>query len=165
MPAPEPNQIIPKRLLYICTHNRCRSIIAEAVTNKLAGGRIQAASAGSQASGEVHPLTFQYLQEKGFSCDGLRSQSWDDFAHFQPNVILTMCDQAATETCPIGFGNTPSVHWGLPDPSRSRGDTERSRAAFYATIDELTNRVNKMLSLNLDTASDQQLVQALLSLA
>jgi arsenate reductase len=166
MPAPEPNQVIPKQLLYICTHNRCRSIIAEAVTNKLAGGRIQATSAGSQASGEVHPLTFQFLREKGFSCDGLRSQSWDAFAHLEPNVILTMCDQAATETCPIiRFRNTPSVHWGLPDPSRSRGDTDGNRALFYATIDELTNRVNKLLSLNLDTASDQQLVQALRSLA
>lgn len=156
---------MPKRLLYICTHNRCRSIIAEAVTNKLAGGRIEAASAGSQASGEIHPLTIRFLQEKGFSCDQLRSQSWDDFTHFEPNVILTLCDQAATETCPKWFDNTPSVHWGLPDPSRSRGNTDSSRALFYATIDEVRNRVNRLLSLNLDTASDQQLVQALRSLA
>ena len=156
---------MPKRLLYICTHNRCRSIIAEAVTNKLAAGRIEAASAGSQASGEIHPLTIQFLQEQGFSCEELRSQSWDDFAHFEPNVILTMCDQAATETCPIWFGTTPSVHWGLPDPSKSNGDADQIRALFYATIEEVTNRVNKLLSLNLETVNDQQLVQALRSLA
>ena len=165
MPAPEPNQVMPKRFLYICTHNRCRSIIAEAVTNKLAGGRIEAASAGSQASGDVHPLTLQSLQEKGFSCDGLRSQSWDDFMHFGPNVILTMCDRAASETCPTWFGSTPSVHWGLPDPSRLPGDTDQIRSQFYATIDEVTNRVNKLLSQNLDTANGQQWVQALRALA
>lgn len=110
-------------------------------------------------------MTLQFLQEKGFSCDGLRSQSWDDFRHFEPNVILTMCDQAATEVCPIWIGNTPSVHWGLPDPSRSLGDSDQIRLQFYAAIDEVTNRVNKLLSLNLDTANDQQWVQALRSLA
>ncbi|MFT4630564.1 MAG: arsenate reductase [Arenicella sp.] len=156
---------MPKRLLYICTHNRCRSIIAEAVTNKLAEGRIEAASAGSQESGEIHPLTLQFLREKDFSCDGLRSQSWDDFAHFEPNVILTMCDQAATETCPIWFGSTPSIHWGLPDPSRLLGDTDQVRSRFYTTIDDVRNRVEKLLKLDLDNASDQQWVQALRSLA
>ena len=152
---------MPKRFLYICTHNRCRSIIAEAVTNKLAGSRIKAASAGSQASGEVHPLTIQFLQEKGISCGELRSQSWDDFEAFEPNVILTMCDQAAAETCPLWFDRTPTVHWGLSDPSKSSGNVNQFRELFYATIDEVTKRVNKLLSLPLETIDDQQLTQAL----
>lgn len=76
-----------------------------------------------------------------------------------------MCDQASAETCPTWFGTTPSVHWGLPDPSQSSGDADQSRALFYATIDEVTRRINKLLSLNLENASDQQLLQALRSLA
>ena len=106
------------KLLYICTHNRCRSILSEAITNSLAGDLIIARSAGSQPADEVHPLSMKYLRQMGYTVTGLRSESWHNFAQFQPDVVITVCDSAAGEACPAYFGNSIKIHWGMADPSK-----------------------------------------------
>jgi len=130
------------RILYICTHNRCRSILSEAVTNTFAGQLIEAKSAGSQPVGEVHPLSIKYLAEQGIDTDMLQSQSWDEFESFAPDIVVTVCDSAAGETCPVWFGQSLKVHWGLADPSKLEGDAHIIANAFRATIEEIKLRVN-----------------------
>ena len=118
------------KILYICTHNRCRSILSEAITNHFASDHIQAKSAGSQPAGEVHPLSLRYLNEAGISTEGLQSQSWDEFEDFKPDVVITVCDSAAGEACPVWFGQSIKMHWGLADPSKLEGTEEEIAAAF-----------------------------------
>ena len=98
------------KVLFVCTHNRCRSILSEAITNKIASGVIEAKSAGSQPVGEVHPLSLKYLAESGYSIEGLKSQSWDEFEEFAPDLVITVCDSAADEVCPVYFSNGTTLH-------------------------------------------------------
>ena len=135
------------KILYICTHNRCRSILSEAITNHVAGDRIIAKSAGSQPSGVVHPLSIHYLKEANISVDGLQSQSWDEFEDFKPDVVVTVCDSAAGDACPVWFGNSVKVHWGLADPSKIEGSEEEKAEGFRACIAEITERVNKLIPI------------------
>jgi arsenate reductase len=135
------------KVLYICTHNRCRSILSEAITNAKSGGRIIAKSAGSQPSGAVHPLSLKYLAEAGFATDDLKSQSWDEFEAFEPDVVITVCDSAANETCPVWFGNTLKVHWGLEDPSKIDGSEEAIAQAFRETMGKIEVRVDSLMRI------------------
>jgi arsenate reductase (thioredoxin) len=135
------------KILYICTHNRCRSILCEAITNHKANGVIEAKSAGSQPVGEVHPLSLKYLAEAGISVTGLASQSWDEFEKFAPDIVITVCDSAAGEACPVWFGKTLKVHWGLQDPSKLTGSEAEVAAAFRQTIDIINQRVDTLLAL------------------
>jgi arsenate reductase len=135
------------KVLYICTHNRCRSILSEAVTNHLAKGLIIAKSAGSQPVGQVHPLSLKYLSEEGITIDNLKSQSWDEFADFDPDVVVTVCDSAAQEACPVWFGNNLKVHWGLQDPSKLEGSDEIVAAAFIETINIIKDRVSRLIEI------------------
>lgn len=152
------------KILYICTHNRCRSILSEAITNSLAGNVIQAKSAGSQPAGEVHPLSIKYLNQTGHATDGLMSQSWDEFADFDPDLVVTVCDSAAGESCPLYFGNTLKVHWGLSDPSKVEGDEAQVEQAFLACISEITQRVEKLKQLAQQNLDQQSLKSALAAL-
>jgi arsenate reductase len=135
------------KILYICTHNRCRSILSEAITNDLASDSIEARSAGSQPAGIVHPLSLTYLKQAGYLTQGLQSQSWDDFEDFHPDVVVTVCDSAAGETCPVYFTNSIKVHWGLSDPSKVEGDEAAVEKAFLACIDKIAVRVKKLKSI------------------
>ncbi len=141
------------KLLFICTHNRCRSILAEAITNHVAEGRIQAASAGSSPQSEVHPKSLQYLTEHNIPTDGLSSQSWNDFEGFSPDAILTLCDTAAQESCPVWFDHSVLVHWGLADPSSQVCDEEQQRQSFNHTIDVIGRRINRLLEEDLNLLS------------
>ncbi len=132
------------KLLFICTHNRCRSILAEAIANHLSQGDLQAFSAGSSPQDRVHPLSLKYLKDNGIDATGLVSQSWDEFENSDPDAIITLCDDAAQETCPVWFDKTVQVHWGLVDPSRDLGDLSRERLAFNRTIDVLSRRVSSL---------------------
>lgn len=152
------------KILYICTHNRCRSILSEAITNHLAAGKIVAKSAGSQPAGEVHPLSTKYLNEAGIATDGLSSQSWDEFEDFAPDLVITVCDAAASESCPLYFGNSEKIHWGLRDPSKLAGSETQIAEAFRATIDEIKQRVQTLLALDLDTADKATLSASLRTL-
>lgn len=144
------------KILYICTHNRCRSILSEAITNHLSQGKLQAFSAGSQPAGQVHPLSLKYLAEKGISTQGLESKSWDGFENEQPDIVVTVCDSAAAEACPVWFGETVKVHWGLPDPSKLQGSEMEVRDAFYAVMETIEQRVRDLLELNLDALTKEE---------
>lgn len=152
------------KVLYICTHNRCRSILSEAITNHLSGGRIVAKSAGSQPAGEVHPLSLKYLREAGISVDGLQSQSWDDLQGFAPDLVVTVCDSAAGESCPLWFGSTLKVHWGLSDPSKLEGSDAELANAFKEAIQEISRRVEQLLALDVDVNDKDALKSALATL-
>lgn len=121
--------------------------MSEAITNHVAGNSITAKSAGSQPAGVVHPLSIQYLQEAVIPTDGLQSQSWDELVDFKPDVVISVCDSVAGEVCPVWFGKTVKVHWGLIDPSNMEGTAAEKAAAFRACIAEITARVQKLLSL------------------
>ena len=131
------------KLLFICTHNRCRSILCEAIASQRGAGSLQAASAGSAPVDAVHPLTLRYLEERGYQTSGLQSQSWEDLAAFNPDRVVTVCDSAAGETCPLWMGEVKKHHWGLPDPSRAEGSAAAIRSAFMAAIDRIENKVDE----------------------
>lgn len=131
-------------LLYLCTHNRCRSILSEAITRQNAKGVIDVRSAGNHPTGEVHPLTLKYLSEMRYDTQGLSSKA---FVNFKPDLVITVCDLAAQEKCPLWLGNTPKLHWGLSDPSKLEGTDEEKRQAFLATIHEIERRVDKLIDI------------------
>lgn len=135
------------KVLYICTHNRCRSILSEAITNHRAGDVLTARSAGSQPAGEVHPLSLRYLREAGVPINDLQSQSWDAFENFAPDVVITVCDSAAGESCPVWFGKTHKLHWGLEDPSKLEGNEETIAQAFRHTIATIEQRVERLAEI------------------
>ena len=153
------------RILFICTHNRCRSILAEAVTKHLAADRIVAASAGSEPAGAVHPLSIKYLKARGIPTSDLQSESWDLYANFQPDVVITLCDSAAKESCPVWFSSAAMLHWGLPDPSLEKTNGDSSKVAFENTIDILEKRINSLLSLPFEQFSMQERIDCLNQLA
>ena len=133
------------KLLFICTHNRCRSILCEAIASQRGAGFLEAASAGSAPVDAVHPLTLRYLGERGYQTTGLQSQSWEGLAYSNPDRVITVCDSAAGEVCPLWMGEVEKIHWGLPDPSRVEGDEEAVRSAFLAVIDRIENKVDEWL--------------------
>jgi arsenate reductase len=150
-------------ILFICTHNRCRSILSEAITNHLGEGKLHAFSAGSQPVGEVHPLSLKYLSAQGFPTEGLKSQSWDDFDPTKTDIpidlVVTVCDQAANEACPVWFGANGAVqkaHWGLTDPSKLQGSEAETAAAFNAVIDTIKKRVQTLLAVDLSAKASIQ---------
>ena len=145
------------KILFVCTHNRCRSILSEAITNHMSDGTLQAFSAGSQPVGQVHPLSIKYLNEKGIATDGLKSQSWDEFEAIAPDLVVTVCDSAAEETCPVWFGQTVQVHWGLQDPSKLEGTEEEVKEAFFSVIATIEKRVAQLLALDLSGCTQDEL--------
>jgi arsenate reductase (thioredoxin) len=149
------------KLLFICTHNRCRSIIAEAVTNHYGNDVLEARSAGSEPSGHVHPHSIRYLEAAGINTSGLRSQSWAEHEAWRPDIVITVCDQAAAEPCPVWFGEALQTHWGLADPSRLEGDDEQVATAFRQTIATLKSRIEKLLSANPQAMSPVELLKLL----
>jgi arsenate reductase len=160
MPVPD----TPKILLFVCTHNRCRSILCEALTNHLAGGGLQAFSAGSQPAGAVHPQTLAQLKARGIVTAGLKSQSWEVFADLAPDVVVTVCDSAAGEQCPLWMGATPKVHWGLLDPSKVPGPGPEQDAAFAAVIATIEGLLQHLLTLEPERLDRAGFVEALASL-
>lgn len=140
-------------VLFICTGNSARSIIAEAVLNHLGAGRFRAYSAGSQPAGQVNPLTIETLQSRKFDTAGLRSKSWDEFATPdapQMDFIFTVCDKAGGESCPLWPGHPVTAHWGFPDPAAVQGSWDDKLKAFATTFREISQRLRIFLNLPLD---------------
>ena len=152
------------KILFICTHNRCRSILSEAIANNQNDPRLVAASAGSQPVGEVHPLSVKYLSEAGISTEGLKSQSWDELEEFNADVVVTVCDSAAGETCPVWFGKSIKLHWGLEDPSKVQGTDEEVKAEFLKCMALIEERMQAILSLDLENLKGEALKEKLLAL-
>ena len=154
-------------VLFLCTGNSARSILAEALLNVRAAGRLRAWSAGSHPRGEVHPLALEVLRTCDIPVEGLRSKSWDEFAgdtapHM--DVVITVCDAAAAETCPLWPGGPVKLHWGLPDPAAVAGTHDEQLAAFAHTFTTLEKRIELLLSLPLDFLSPDELQQQLSNL-
>jgi arsenate reductase len=142
----------PYHVLFLCTHNAARSIIAECVMNRLGKGRFKAHSAGSQPRGSIHPSTLQLLAKLNYDTKSLSSKSWEEFA--RPGApaldfVFTVCDDAAGETCPVWPGQPMSAHWGLPDPSRVQGTDAERALAFADTHRMLTQRISIFCNLPL----------------
>ncbi|WP_049723318.1 arsenate reductase ArsC [Gilvimarinus polysaccharolyticus] len=145
------------KILFVCTHNACRSVLAEIVARKLGAGRLQSASAGSAPAGRIHPLTLDYLTTKGIATDGLSSQGMDEFESFAPDLVITVCDRAAGESCPLWMGDTAKAHWGLPDPSHTDGGPAAVTAAFDNVYQLITRRIERMLDEPLESMSAAEL--------
>ena len=148
-------------ILVICTGNSCRSIISEALFNHLGKGRIKAFSAGSQPLGRLNAGAVALLQRHGVATDGLSSKSWEAFENQAIDVVITVCDNAAGETCPVYLRPSPKAHWGLSDPGHVKGADEEVKAAFEATYRAMERRINLMLALPLEDMSSEALATEL----
>ena len=141
-------------VLFLCTHNSARSIIAECVMNRVGRGRFKAYSAGSQPSGKVHPMALELLKRLNYDTEGLRSKSWEEFtAPEAPELdfVFTVCDNAADEVCPVWPGQPMTAHWGLPDPSVATGNEAERAFAFADTHRMLSQRISIFVSLPLSS--------------
>jgi protein-tyrosine-phosphatase len=142
----------PYNILFLCTHNSARSILAECVTNRLGAGKFKAYSAGSQPSGRVHPYAMDLLKRLNYDTTTLRSKSWEEFTGPdapQLDFVFTVCDDAANEVCPVWPGQPMTAHWGLADPSRAEGNEAERRFAFADTHRMLNQRISIFTSLPL----------------
>ena len=137
------------KLLFLCTGNSCRSILAEATFNHLAPNGWSAMSAGSHPTGEVHPRALALLQRDGISTAGFRSKSWDALAD-TPDIVVTVCASAAGETCPAYLGPALRTHWGVEDPAKAAGTTAQIEAAFEEAYRILRKRIEAFLALPLE---------------
>jgi len=140
-------------VLFLCTGNSARSLMAEALLNTLGADRFRAFSAGSQPSGRVQPMAAELARSLGYPAERLRSKSWDEFARAdapEMDLVITVCDNAAGETCPIWPGQPTLAHWGVPDPVTENGDEDARRRAFVGAFATLRKRIELLLALPLD---------------
>ncbi len=158
-------------VLILCTHNSARSVLAEAMLNHHAarlGRDVRAFSAGSAPSGRVNPLALTVLADAGVATEGIRSKSWDEFAAASSpsmRIVITVCDSAANEVCPLWPGSPVNVHWGYPDPSYEAGDEAARHRAFDLTRQAIGYRMLQLLELPLVSMDDDALRTALLAIS
>jgi protein-tyrosine-phosphatase len=154
----------PFNVLFLCTGNSARSIIAEAILNREGRGMFRAFSAGSQPKGRVHPYTLDLLRKLNFDTDSYRSKNWNEFAGPDApklDFVFTVCDNAAGEACPFWPGQPMTAHWGLPDPAKAQGTEAERNLAFADTMRMLTQRIGIFVSLPLDKLSTLSLQKEL----
>ncbi len=151
-------------VLFLCTGNSARSILAESILNKLGEGKFRAFSAGSHPKGEVHPMALELLGKHGFPRDGLRSKSWDEFASpagLRLDFVFTVCDKAAGEVCPYWPGQPMTAHWGIPDPAAVDGTDVQKNLAFREAFRSLETRIKIFLSLPIASIDKMRLQERL----
>ena len=151
-------------MLFLCTGNSARSIMAECLVNRHGGGRFAGYSAGSAPRGEVHPLALELLDRRGYDTNGLRSKSWDEFEGEDAPVmdfVFTVCDHAANEPCPVWPGRPVSAHWGLEDPAGVQGTETERRGAFARAYGVLEERIKKFVALPLESLESGELKRKL----
>ena len=157
---------MPINLLFLCTGNSARSLIAEGVLRQLGGTAFNAFSAGSHPTGMPNPHAIAVLRQHDIDTSFARSKSWDEFAGADAphlDLIITVCDNAAGETCPIWPGRPATAHWGLPDPAAVDGPQQAITAAFAATYDELVRRITQLLGHHADATNIGALAQVMTS--
>lgn len=146
----------PLNVLFLCTGNSARSIIAELVLNRLGAGKFKAYSAGSKPLGHVHPYATDLLRKTHYDTSSLRSKSWEEFAKQgapELDFVFTVCDNAANEVCPVWPGQPMTAHWGLPDPAAAKGNEAEQILAFADTMRMLNHRIGIFVSLPFDKLS------------
>lgn len=151
----------PYNVLFLCTGNSARSIMAEAILNRAGQGKFRALSAGSQPKGQVHPYALDLLKKLHYDVSGLRCKSWQEFSGPDApklDFVFTVCDNAAKEACPFWPGQPMTAHWGVPDPAVATGTEAEVRFAFADALRMLTNRINIFVSLPLQSL-DQLILQ------
>lgn len=151
-------------VLFLCTGNSARSVLAEGFLNSAGAGRFQAFSAGSHPTGKVNPFALELLAKHGISTAGLRSKNWDEFARPgapEMHFIFTVCDSAAGETCPIWPGHPVTAHWGVADPAALQGSDEEKRRAFLDAFRLLSNRIRLFINLPFERLERRALKQKL----
>jgi len=154
----------PYHVLFLCTGNSARSILAEAILTRFSAGKFVAHSAGSQPKGQVHPLALELLAERNLPTDGLRSKSWDEFAGIEAphlDFVFTVCGNAAGEACPIWPAQPMSAHWGIDDPAAVTGSDAQKRAAFKKAFHELEARIRIFTNLSITSLDQTQLKERL----
>ena len=154
----------PYHVLFLCTGNSARSIMAEALLDHLGRGRFRAHSAGSHPTGKVNPFALAELRKSGLSAEGFRSKAWDEFAApGAPPIdfIFTVCDNAAGEACPVWPGKPVTAHWGIPDPAAVEGSDEEKSAAFHSAALALRRRIELFLALPLEKLDAHAMQQKL----
>ncbi len=134
-----------KNILVLCTGNSCRSVMAEVLINHMGEGQYKAVSAGSFPAGYVHPKSIEILERHGINAGEPRSKSWDEFANQNFDLVITVCDQAASESCPIFLGNYQKKHWSTPDPAKAVGTDDEIDQAFDDAFQMLKERIEKEL--------------------
>ncbi|GGK02332.1 arsenate reductase ArsC [Pseudomonas matsuisoli] len=149
------------RVLFMCTANSCRSILSEAMFNHLAPEGFEAVSAGSFPKGQVLPRSLTTLQQAGISIEGLSSKGNDVFESNPPDIVITVCDKAAGEACPVYFGPAVKSHWGLQDPSDVQGDEREVDAAFRGVLARIEQRCRAFLALPFERLSRDELKREL----
>jgi arsenate reductase len=151
-------------VLFLCTGNSARSIMAEAILNASGKGKFKAFSAGSRPTGQVHPLALELLKKNRIATEGLRSKDWSEFSHpgapFM-HFVFTVCDQAAAEPCPVWPGQPMTAHWGVQDPAAVLGAEEVKRRAFFKAYTELHRRISLFIDLPFDKFSKLALKEKL----
>lgn len=155
---------MPIKVLFLCTANSARSILFAATLSHLGQGRFEAHSAGSQPAGFVNPNALAELQRRGIPTEGIRSKSWDEYAGSDAltfDLVITVCDSAANESCPVFFGDFVKAHWGLPDPASIKGDSAVVEEAFCRTEDVIMARLQALVSLPFEALSREALQQEL----
>ena len=152
-------------VLFLCTGNSARSILSEAILERMGSDQFTAYSAGSFPRGEIHPAALKLLKDLGHRTDQLRSKSWDEFAGAsapQIDFIFTVCDNAAAETCPIWSGQPMTIHWGLPDPAAVEGSDDDITQAFTTTYQQLSKQISTFIQLANDSFDNAELQSRLL---
>lgn len=152
---------LPLSVLFVCTGNSCRSILAEGLLTHHGGNRVQAYSAGSNPAGFVHPLALETLANRGIELPDARSKSWDEFDGQALDCVLTVCDAAAGEACPLFSGPALRAHWGVPDPAGFEGDEPTRHAYFEEVCDRLETAVQALLALPLKQLDEAELQRQL----
>ena len=150
-------------VLFLCTGNSARSILAESLLNQLGQGRFRAFSAGSHPGGRVNPFALELLEKNHFPTGDLRSKSWDEFAQTDApplDFVITVCDNAAGEVCPVWPGQPMTAHWGIPDPAAVEGTDDVKRRAFVDAMNQLQRRISMFVSLPFHTLDGLKLQQA-----
>ena len=142
----------PYNALFLCTGNSARSVMAEAILNRIGAGKFRAYSAGSQPKGQVHPETLRLLRGLGYNTSGFRSKSWVEFLEApQFDFVFTVCDNAAAEACPLWPGQPITAHWGVPDPAEAKGTPAEVALAFQDAYRMLNERIAVFCTLPLTT--------------